>query len=172
MLKGMNRGGFSIIEVVITITVLAILLTLGVVGMNATQVNARDAERKADVEAIAVYFEDFYKNDRSWDGVGGTYIGGWMINDLSIHNMTIDRKTLRAPGVKDHEPQSLIASTNTVESTSGVLPQPTINQYVYQPIADNGNWCGDHLVLICSRFNIYYRLEKDNSVQMITSKNQ
>ena len=181
----MKRGGFSIIEIVITITVLGILLSLGVVAMNSSQVAARDAERKADVEAIAMSFEGYYKNsmgsgESDTGGTspffmsGGTYPGtGYMYNaGLKIIAPEADPKIFNAPGSTNT--LSVVSATNAVQTTSGVLPQPTTSTYVYQAIDQNGTGICDDPVIdgLCRKFNIFYRLEKDNSVQMVTSRNQ
>lgn len=38
----MERRGFTIVELIITITIMGILLTLAVVNVGTTQLNARD----------------------------------------------------------------------------------------------------------------------------------
>ena len=78
----------------------------------------------------------------------------------------IDIKSLTAPGISDPT-LSFIPATDNTETT----PQPTIDQYIYQPLKQDGTLCvlaSDH----CQKFNLYYRLETDNTVYMVTSKNQ
>ena len=79
-----------------------------------------------------------------------------------------DLNSFITPGKTDPY-TTFIAATNNVQSATGVLPQPTKDQYVYQPIDSDGNLCFDY---DCRKFNLYYRLERDNTVYMITSKNQ
>lgn len=179
----MKRGGFSIIEIVITITILGILLSLGVVAMSSTQLSARDSERKADVEAIAMSFEGYYKNGMRGGTTpygdeyfmsGGSYPGTEYMYVESLKAITpeSDEKIFRAPGATTGI--SIVGATNAIQSTAGVLPQPTTSTYVYQAIDKSGNaLCPDPFLSgFCRKFNIFYRLEKDNSVQMITSRNQ
>ena len=45
--------GFTIVELVVVMTIMAILLTLGVVCLNASQLNARNMKRDTDLDAIA-----------------------------------------------------------------------------------------------------------------------
>lgn len=61
MLMYMKRG-FTIIEIIITLTVMAVLLGLGVVGMKGAIANGNDSERKSDVETIARVLEQRYTN--------------------------------------------------------------------------------------------------------------
>ena len=56
---------FTIVELVIVITIMGILITLGVINMRSSQANGRDAERKTDIETIAQHLESYY--------TGGTY---------------------------------------------------------------------------------------------------
>ncbi len=172
----MTRGGFSIVEIVITVTILAILLTLGVVSMGASQVSARDAERKADVEALAMYLEDYYKYTVRGNGNEDRNYSGDTYPDVVIMGSNdyikrvfpdMDQKILRTPGVNVNSPQSLVwkgASSNAPAA---------ISEYAYEPLNASGGDCTDFIVFgPCVKFNLYYRLEKDNSVQVVTSRNQ
>jgi prepilin-type N-terminal cleavage/methylation domain-containing protein len=79
-----------------------------------------------------------------------------------------DVKSFTAPGQSDPY-ATFIPATNNIQTAAGVLPQPTINQYVYQPIDTNGNLC---TTSDCRKYAIFYRLEADNTVYRVTSKNQ
>lgn len=364
----MTRRGFTIVELIITITIMGILLTLAVVNVNATQVSARDDQRKADVEAIANHLESFYASGASsnggdvsqitnlfpnpqaatvsrlafWPGVsgatsnsirsdgapfgstyfrstwttsptsgggaltvdnagsftpgatvttsfyvrpsinqvfviniqyydgatpvgggnpgqvftapanqwtrisstqtltgtaddiqvrayaldpastlwpvgstldftnvmqtlgstlynyGGGALNGWVWNGtpnastssgpavllnspgtypstsltssplIKVYLPDVDLTSFTAPSQTDPY-DTFIPATNAIQTAAGVLPQPTIGQYVYQPIDSNGNVCTTY---DCRKFNIYYRLEKDSTIMRVTSKNQ
>jgi len=174
----MKRRGFTIVELIITITIMGILLTLAVVNVSSTQVKARDDERKSDIESIASNLESFYISGRDDSTNFARYPSiGVVGNQTTITNSLRDAdiKSFLSPGTTDPT-QTFIASTNTgsapsIQTTAGVLPQPTINQYVYQPIKSDGSICivGD---IDCRKFNLFYRLESDNTVYRLTSKNQ
>lgn len=66
----MNRG-FTVVEVLVTLVVIGIILGLGTVGIRSSLVNARDAERKADIETIARGLEQRYKRSYSYSWVDG-----------------------------------------------------------------------------------------------------
>lgn len=174
----MMRRGFTIVELVITITIMGILLTLAVVNLNSTQANARDAERKGDVESLALNIEGYYTNvDPDLFMSGGTYLGSSYMNDSEIKEYLpdLDMKNAHAPGVAESAPISVVPATNNNTTTTGVLPQPsqTNDVYVYQPLTADGALCVDPFINVsCRRFNIYYYQESDNTVQMITSKHQ
>ena len=177
----MNRRGFSIVELIIVITIMGILLILGVVNLISTQANGRDAERKTDVETIGLQLETYYTSGT--DGVGttgtvdlNTYPSTAIIGQELAMLRDIDTNSLKAPGQTN---SSLTAATNNVQTTAGVSPQPTINKYVYQPIKSDGTLCTG--TYECRKFNLYYTLEiasvsancpSPGFVCMLTSKNQ
>lgn len=171
----MVRRGFTVVEIIITVTIMGILLVLAVVNLNATQVKARDDERRADVEAIASAFETYYQrgtltvepgtypSTATSSGTNNT-IRTNVDNDISI-------QSLLAPGINDPAFKSLISATNTVQTVAGVTPQPTYDQYVYQPLQASGALCTG-VAQGCRKFNIYYRLEADNTVYQFMSRSQ
>lgn len=167
------RRGFTIVELIVTITIMGILLTLAVVNLNSTQTNARDSERKGDVESIQLSLEDFYKSD----GDAGVNIGRYPSTTLpngTVEYMRqilrdIDFDSLTAPDIEDPK-STFIAASNNVQTIAGVLPKPTIDQYVYQPINLTGGLCT--AAAECRKYNIYYRLEGDGLVYMAKSKRQ
>jgi prepilin-type N-terminal cleavage/methylation domain-containing protein len=174
----MTRRGFTIVELIITITIMGILLTLAVVNVNATQAKARDDERKTDITSIANNLETFYTTAVDASTVFGRYPSLGLnasLSSLTTNLRDADTKAFMAPGITDPM-VSFIASTNTgtaksIQTAAGVLPQPTKDQYVYQPIKSDGSVClsGE---LDCRKFNLFYRLESDNTVYVTTSKNQ
>ena len=172
----MQRRGFTIVELIIVITIIGILLTLAVVNVNSTQLNARDNERKSDIESLSLAFEDFYTNGND-NTLPGTYPSTAITSDvantvtMATFGGNVDIKTLLAPGATDNDYKSLISATNTVQTTTGVTPQPDATHYVYQPLQSDGSLC----ILIstdCRKYNLYYFSESDNTVNKVKSKNQ
>lgn len=172
------KRGFTIVELVITIVIMGILLTLAVVNLNDSQANARDAERKSDVESIALHLENYYNNqDPSLFMSGGTYLGSSYMNDAEVYDFLpdIDPKNVHAPGVDESSSISVQEAINNVTTVTGVSPLPTKNNdiYIYQPLTSSGSLCVDPFVDgDCRRFNLYYYSEVDKAVIKITSKHQ
>lgn len=52
--------GFTVVELMVVMVVMAILLTLGVASFSSSQTNARDAERSADMATVAKGLEARY----------------------------------------------------------------------------------------------------------------
>lgn len=156
--------GFSVVEILVVIIVMAILLTLAVVNVRSTQVNARDSERTVDVENIALTLERFHAANHS-GGFSQTYPGTMDFSSAYVTkfiNDNIHESSLRAPGVESDEPISLISATNNDTSPANVTPTLTLKTYIYQPLTANGDLCPT-LDSPCRRFNIYYRLERATS---------
>lgn len=169
----MYRRGFTIIELIIVITVMGILLVLGVVNLNGSQSSARDAERKADIETIAAHLETYYIAGSDTDITVGHYpfasntAPTGLIGNETTYLRDIDPKSLQAPNM---DTSSLVAASNNLAQS------PTINQYIYQPIASDGSLC-DTLTKECRKFNLYYKLETattncPTTICVVTSKNQ
>ena len=169
----MNRRGFSIVELIVVITVMSALLLLGVISFNGAEANSRDSERKADIESIASYLETYYESGNDSSTSFGVYpsveASTGLIGNETTFFRDLDTDAIKSPDIIS---SSLISATNSTQTIAGILPQPTINQYVYQPIATDGSLCNDSSAQECRKFNLYYRLEVDNSVNIVTSKNQ
>lgn len=169
----MTRRGFTIVELIITITIMGILLTLAVVNVGTTQAKARDDARKADIEAIASNLESFYISGTDNSTNFARYPSLGLIGPAATIMVSLrdaDMSSFLPPGTTDVT-QTFLAANNNSQTTTGIDPMPTKDQYVYQPIKSDGSLCasGD---IDCRRYNLYYRLESDNTVYKYSSKNQ
>lgn len=71
----MKRRGFTIVELLIIIVVIAILAAITVVAYNGVQQRGRDSERTADVQAIVKALELYYVDNGNYPaGSGSTTI--------------------------------------------------------------------------------------------------
>ena len=167
----MYRRGFSIVELIIVITIMGILLVLGVVNMRSTQANARDEERTTDIETIALQLESYFQSGTDgWNVSTGSYPTTALVSSVQTTLRDADMKNFTAPGAASLA-ASFVSATNGGQTTSSVLPQPSISQYVYQPLQPDGTLCTG-VMTDCRKFNLYYRSETSASVIMVTSKNQ
>lgn len=182
----MTHRGFTIVELIIVVAIMGILLVLGVVNLRNSQISARDTERKADVDAIVLNFEKYYNTGNYELGRSpGTYpsstTGGGTNAGMLAILPDMDPKSLVAPGHTDLSYVSFIPATCTgtcPQTAATVTPQPTIDQYIYQPLQSDGSLC-TNVSQGCRKFNIYYRLEiattdcpAPNNICMVSSKNQ
>ena len=62
-----KKNGFTLIELIVTVTIIAVLTVIGVVSYSGTNKKARDNRRMADLEKIRIALE-LYRQ-----GTGSTY---------------------------------------------------------------------------------------------------
>ncbi len=156
------KRGFTVVEILITLAVMAVLLGLGVVSMRSVLANGRDSERKADIDAIARSLEAYYKtgNPTVLASTGritkGTYPGSvefaqmtgfdgcsdsWLTETFSPCSGVTLRRVL--PSLSDAALSAPDIATGTrslyVKGESGVTTQSEINSklsqgyYIYTP---------------------------------------
>jgi prepilin-type N-terminal cleavage/methylation domain-containing protein len=170
-----NFRGFTVVELIIVIVIMGVLLAIGVNNFRASQISSRDMERKSDIESLSLYLDIYYN---SGTDISVTppfdYPSTLMIttdaSSIFAYLRDIDETIVEAPGIYDPV-QTFVKATNNTQTTAGVLPQPTYNTYVYQPIQSDGSLCTLDSQ-DCRKYNLYYRLEADNLVYVARSKYQ
>ena len=176
------RRGFTIVELLVVLVIITVLLSLGLVGVRGLQANARDQERKSDVESIARGLERRYEtgntyfvpNDAAYanEGMKGSYPS---INEFLHIDGT--SRSFYTPNVIDGGYRSNIfsgTSDGSFTSPSGVRwgavcvfsCQPAENtaqitsgfggqdKYVYEPYDAAGNICS---IEECTGYNLYWK---------------
>ena len=77
-----NKSGFTLVELLVVITIIGILATIGLDAFQSSQMRARDAERKSDLRqmssALELFYADYgrYPNDSNGLIVGCPYSSG------------------------------------------------------------------------------------------------
>ena len=66
----MRKKGFSLVELLVVISVIAILLAVGAAAYITVQRKARDAKRRADIKAMQEGFEQYYADNGNSYGAG------------------------------------------------------------------------------------------------------
>jgi prepilin-type N-terminal cleavage/methylation domain-containing protein len=70
MIKRSNKKGFTLVELMIVITVIAILVTIGVVSFSRVQAQSRDTKRKADMRALQTAMQAYFTETQSYPADG------------------------------------------------------------------------------------------------------
>lgn len=67
MKKFFNQKGFTLLELLVVISIIGILIAIGSAAFSTAQKKGRDARRRADIKALQDGFEQFYaENDGSY----------------------------------------------------------------------------------------------------------
>jgi prepilin-type N-terminal cleavage/methylation domain-containing protein len=79
MIKQMRKrkGGFTLIEMLIVITIIALLASLILVGMGGARAKARDSKRIADLHNVMNALELYYAKSGTYPTASYTSSGGW-----------------------------------------------------------------------------------------------
>lgn len=66
-----SEKGFTLVELMIVITVIAILATIGVVSFTRVQAQTRDTKRKADLRALSTALQAHFTEKNAYPTVNG-----------------------------------------------------------------------------------------------------
>lgn len=157
-----QKSGFTIVELLIVIVVIAILAAISIVAYNGIQQRARDSERQSDINTMQKQLELFY-TDRGYYPLTESLIGG--------NGFSFAANNFTSPG-----PGYLVAPTNTDKTISSYkdFSSPPLETYGYLSYKSDGNRCssgsGD-VATACKRYVLYYRTENPNTVRTVNSLN-
>ena len=70
MIRGQKQKGFTIVELLIVIVVIAILAAITVVAYNGISARARDSQRQSDIVAVQKALEMYKLDNSSYPSVG------------------------------------------------------------------------------------------------------
>ena len=130
--RSMRHGGFTIVELLIVIVVIAILAAITIVAYNGIQQRARDSDRQGDIATIAKAIELYYADNGTFpSSAGSTKINAsWVTTaDASWANLV----SQLVPKYISAMPQDPLASTAT---NPGIY-----SGYNYDYILLTNGWC-------------------------------
>lgn len=115
--KTVGQRGFTIVELLIVIVVIAVLATLPVAAYSGMQQRGRDTQRVSDMKAIVKGLEMYKTLNGSYPAPNGTNaIGGWEVSSINPSQFL---SALRTSGVMSTVPVDPI--NNSTTSLSGYL---------------------------------------------------
>lgn len=82
----MNKNGFTLVELLVVISIIAVLSAVGLVLFSSIQSRARDSIRKNDLRALATALEIYYQKNNQY--VVGNTVGNTNCSDLAGSGLT------------------------------------------------------------------------------------
>ncbi len=149
--------GFTIVEIIMIITVSAIIIAIVIDSTVGFQSKARDTERSADAEIITKSIERYYKAQAI---VTGATYPPTTIAASGLSTIVSDVDAIAAPNQTGNSMS--IAGSASAQT-------PTVSQYIYQPLNLDDSLC---TTIPCVKFKFYYRLEAADTVITVSSLRQ
>jgi prepilin-type N-terminal cleavage/methylation domain-containing protein len=164
-----SSGGFTLVELAVTIVVLAILSVIVAGGPAVFLVQSRDKERNDDMFAITRQLERAYTEQLT--GKPSYPTPTQFATDIAGLSGTMKGATADifiAPGQSS---SSVVAATST--SLTAPIATMTADKYVYQAFnsaSASAGLCGSSDT--CVRYNLYYQSEQYSTLIKIKSLHQ
>lgn len=116
-ISGRKTRGFTLIEIMVAITIMAILATVGMTTYNQSQLRARDAKRKQDLRAVATALELFYQTYKrfpcSGNGWVNSSLGSWITDLQDATYCAAGTGTTLAPRFISQVPKDPLSNTGS-----------------------------------------------------------
>ncbi len=139
-----NGRGFTLVELLVTISIIGLLSTIATVSYTSVRASSRDTKRVSDVKAIQAALEIYFESNSSYpfDGVAGP--------DGEILGLP-ETLTLSDIGFAP-EPEGMVYMARVPRN-----PEPNGSPYVYRSLYRNGRDCNDPK---CDAYAVLFTLEK------------
>lgn len=62
----MNKKGFTLLEILVVISIIGILIAIGLAAFSTAQIKTRDARRRSDMKAVQNAFEQYYSSNNGY----------------------------------------------------------------------------------------------------------
>jgi prepilin-type N-terminal cleavage/methylation domain-containing protein len=147
--------GFTIIELLVVVSVIGILATIVLVGFNRYQTDARDSQRGSQATILAEALEKYY--DKNGEYPGCVALTGSASSVTTTVLPGVEQKTLLTP--KDPNTE-----TNSIKCQSLAVGGPDVFAYV----GDGSSTCSSGGA--CLQFTLQYLDESTGTIKTITSR--
>lgn len=105
--------GFTLIELMVVISIIAVLSVIGITIFSGVQKNARDTKRRADIDAIATAME------RKYNSGSATPYSAAAVTDFSDNKVPVDPQSGAQYTVTGTLPGTIYVVCATLENTTG-----------------------------------------------------
>lgn len=157
-MKRRFQPAFTLIELMIVITIISILASISIIGATSVQRSTRDDARQSQSTVVAEALEKYYENNNEYPSVAS--ITNQSINDVKQKLAIKDSEVLTFPTVT--------AGTSALVASN---PTPARLTYVANTVDSNANaQCQTSMNGYCDAFALQYVKEVDNNTVTINSR--
>lgn len=156
-----NRRGFTLIEILVVITVIAIISSIALMTYTKTQQQSRDSQRSVSATIVVEGLEKYYSQNGEYPSVA----------KMIATNATTPKNLLGLSSLESFvAPRSADGTTTNIWKTGTAS---STNPLTYSANTDNSASCltGNTATDVCTDFKVQYYNEKTNSVETIVSRN-
>lgn len=152
--------GFTIVEIIVVITAVAILAAISTATYSNLQVQSRDSEREADVLSMKAGLETYYERNGEYPARITSPSNAELANAPSFYldTLRVSPAALVSPSAASGTTSSWVWGTSAANSS----------QYTIISYRADGSQCTT--IVPCTRYVITWRKEADNALQTVTSK--
>lgn len=151
-----NNKGFTIVEITITVFIIAILAGITIVAFTKVQTDARDSARSSKINIIAEALEKYYERNGEYPGCAAMTQAGNLVSTNVLKG--IDTDVLRAP-------KSAPSTTNSFTCTS-LTAGPGDDVYAY--VGNSNATCSTGAA--CLYYTLQYRQEGTGAIISLESR--
>lgn len=157
-----RRLGFTLIELAIVMTVIAILATITTLSYSAVRANSRDSQRETKIQLIANELEKYYEKNGEYPSCSAITAEAVTVKSNTLPSIEID--TLRMPNAEDGATNSIICDelANISASIDAVA-------YVgdFGEACQTGNACNSWTLEVRKESGEIYKVESRRTVDVI-----
>ncbi len=148
-------SGFTIAELLVVVSIIGILTTVGFMSFSSIQANVRDAERSSRVRIISEALEKYYDKNGEYPSCAAMTQDPSVVTSVTLPSL--DSAVLAAPTATNGTNSILPSCSDLTSGTDG---------FAY--IGDGSNNCLTGTA--CLQYSLKYREEESGSVISITSR--
>ena len=169
--KNNTQRGFTIIEVLVTITIIGILASMTIVVLNSAKGKARDARRKHDLNEIATALVLYHSKHGTWientsecggSGAGSSGNGsGWF--NVGHSQDSGYPKSIAQCLIDDGDMSTEVIDPTGGRITSGAANWQANNEYVYMKYNQDKSCSTDNLMHVYLFARLESQVSGDNT---------
>ena len=158
----LRQRGFTIVEIIVVVTVLAILVGISFFAYDRVQQDSRDNTRRSNATAIAHALEKYYDQNGEYPSVRS------IVNNYADNTGTVVAAKLKVPIETLQMPQMPSSATNGIRSAAS----PVNNYLIYTASsATDNSACQNNTTGGCDQFTLTFAQETGPNVT-ISSQNK